>query len=87
MTVTVAIAKFYELEQLYPNLVQTVMEIFKLELAIANASRNQLSITVAGCVKRALKAEYRLAQVKEKRAVLHKAREEEKDREKGAGYN
>ena len=48
--VTLAITKFYELARLYPYLVQTIMEIFKMELAMTDDSRNQPPITVADCV-------------------------------------
>ena len=45
-----------------------MMEMFKLELPMAIDSGYYTPTTVAGCVERALRAEYQLAQAKEERA-------------------
>ena len=72
MTVTEAVAKFNQLARLCPHLVPTeeervkrMMEMFKPEVSMAIDSRNQPSVTVADCLERAIRAEYRLTQVKE----------------------
>ena len=72
MTVTEAVTKFNQLARLCLHLVPTeeervrrMMEMFKPELAMAIDSGNYTPATVADCVERALRAEYRLAQVKE----------------------
>ena len=72
MTVTEAVTKFNQLARLCPHLVPTekervrrMMEMFKPELAMAIDSGNHTLATVVDCMERALRAEYRLAQVKE----------------------
>ena len=45
-----------------------MMEMFRPELALAVDSGPEPPTTVADCVARAIKAEYRLGQVKEDRA-------------------
>ena len=89
---TEAVTKFNQLARLCPHLVPTeeervrrMMEIFKPELSMAIDSGNQPPVTVADCVERAMRAEYRLAQVKEERAQFFKARKEEKTKEKQNG--
>ena len=73
MTVTEAVTKFNKLARLCPYLMPTevervrkMMEIFKSELAMAIDSGNYSLTTIVDCMERALRAEYRLAQVKEK---------------------
>ena len=62
-----------------------MIEIFKLELSMAIDSGNQPPVTVADCVERAMRAEYRLAQVKKERAQFFKSRKEERTKEKQNG--
>ena len=52
--------------------------MFLLELAMAIDSGNQPPVTIAECVVRVLRAEYRLAQVKEERSEFYKARKAKK---------
>ena len=59
-----------------------MMEMFKPELAMAIDSGSEPLTTVADCVARAIRVEYRLGQVKEERAQFHKAQMEEKNRER-----
>ena len=75
MTVTEAVTKFNQLARLCPHFMPTeeervrcMMEMFKQELAMAIDSANQPPVTVADCVERAMRAEYRLAQIKEEMA-------------------
>ena len=92
MTVTEAVTKFNQLARLCPHLVPTeeervrrMMEMFKPELSMTIDSKNQPPVTVADCVERSMRAEYRLAQVKEEQAQFFKARKEEKTKEKQNG--
>ena len=94
MTVTEAVVKFNQLARLCPHLVPTeeervrwMMEMFKPELAMAIDSGNQPPVTVADCLERAVRAEYRLTQVKEERAQFFKARKEERTKDKQSGEN
>ena len=64
-----------------------MMEMFKPELAMAIDSRNQPPVTVADCLERAVRAEYRLTQVKEERAQFFKARKEERTKDKQSREN
>ena len=64
-----------------------MMKIFWPELAMAIDSGNQPLVTVAKCVECALRAEYRLAQVKEERAKVYKAPKEERNQAKQPAEN
>ena len=55
-----------------------MIEMFKLELAMAIDSENQPLVTFVDCVERAMRVDYRLTKVKEERAQFFKARREEK---------
>ena len=89
MSVTEAVTKFNQLARLCPLLVPTeeervrrMMEMFKPELVMAIDSGSEPPTTVADCVARAIRVEYRLGKVKEERAQFHKARMEEKNRDR-----
>ena len=53
--------------------VRRMMKMFKPELAMEIGSGTEPPLIVVDCMARALRAEYRLAQVKEERAQFHKA--------------
>ena len=89
LTVTEAITKFNQLARMCPRLVPTeeerfrrMMEMFRPELAMAVDSGSEAPTTVANCVTQALRAEYRITQIKEERAQFHKARIEERNRDR-----
>ena len=65
--------------------VRLMMETFKPEVAMTIDSGNQSPVTVAYCVKRTMRVEYCLAQVKKERAQFFKAGKEEKTKEKQNG--
>ena len=67
--------------------VRRMIEMFKPKLAMAIDSGNQPPVTVADCLERAVRAEYRLTQVKEERAQFFKARKEERTKDKQSGEN
>ena len=86
MTVSEAVTKFNQLTKLCPRLVPTeeervrrMMEMFRPELALAIDSGPEPPSTVADCVVRAIRAEYRLGQVKNDWAQNCKARMEERN--------
>ena len=81
MSVTEAVRKFDQLARLCPYLVPTeeervrrMLEMFRPELAVVIDSGDNPPTTVAECVDRALRAEYRLAQAKEERNRIFEAR-------------
>ncbi|KAL5545187.1 hypothetical protein UlMin_008971 [Ulmus minor] len=92
MSVTEAVRKFDQLARLCPYLVPTeeewvrrMLEMFRPELAVVIDSVDNPPTTVAECVDRALRAEYRLAQAKEERNRIFKARKNQKGQTK-QGY-
>ncbi|KAL5538128.1 hypothetical protein UlMin_046157 [Ulmus minor] len=92
MSVTEAVRKFDQLARLCPYLVPTeeervrrMLEMFRLELAVVIDSGDNPPTTVAECVDRALRAEYRLAQAKEERNRIFEARKNQKGQTK-QGY-
>ena len=89
MTISKAMDKFNRLARLCPDMVKTeedrvrrMMEMFRPELALNIDSGSSPPTTVADCLSRAIRAEYRLNQVKEDRVQAFKARREEKGRER-----
>ncbi|KAL5537508.1 hypothetical protein UlMin_045605 [Ulmus minor] len=81
MTVIKAVTKFEQLARLCPSLVATedertrkMMDMFCPDIALAIESGGSLPVSVAECVERALRVEYRLAQLKEERARKFEAR-------------
>ncbi|KAL5553282.1 hypothetical protein UlMin_040683 [Ulmus minor] len=92
MSVTEAVRKFDQLARLCPYLVPTeeervrrMLEMFRPELAVVIDSGDNPPTTVAECVDRALRAEYRLAQAKEERNRIFEARKNQKGQTK-QGY-
>ncbi|KAL5578375.1 hypothetical protein UlMin_020074 [Ulmus minor] len=92
MSVTEAVRKFDQLARLCPYLVPTeeervrrMLEMFRPELAVVIDSGDNPPTTVAECVDRALRAEYRLAQAKEERNQIFEARKNQKGQTK-QGY-
>ncbi|KAL5578237.1 hypothetical protein UlMin_019936 [Ulmus minor] len=92
MLVTEAVRKFDQLARLCPYLVPTeeervrrMLEMFRPELAVVIDSGDNPPTTVAECVDRALRAEYRLAQAKEERNRIFEARKNQKGQTK-QGY-
>ncbi|KAL5564893.1 hypothetical protein UlMin_028057 [Ulmus minor] len=81
MTVIEAVTKFEQLARLCPSLVATeeertrkMMDMFCPDTALAIESGGSPPVSVAECVEKALKVEYRLAQLKEERARKFEAR-------------
>ncbi|KAL5539165.1 hypothetical protein UlMin_046037 [Ulmus minor] len=81
MTVIEAVTKFEQLARLCPSLVATeeertrkMMDMFCPDIALAIESGGSPPVSVAECVERALRVEYRLAQLKEERARKFEAR-------------
>ena len=75
MMVVEAVSKFEQLSRLCPFLVKTeeerlrrMMDMFRPEIALAIKSDESLPTIVAKCVERAIRIEYRLAQLKEEKA-------------------
>ncbi|KAL5549569.1 hypothetical protein UlMin_004800 [Ulmus minor] len=92
MSVTEVVRKFDQLARLCPYLVPTeeervrrMLEMFRPELAVVIDSGDNPPTTVAECVDRALRAEYRLAQAKEERNRIFEARKNQKGQTK-QGY-
>ncbi|KAL5540684.1 hypothetical protein UlMin_043336 [Ulmus minor] len=92
MSVTEAVRKFDQLAQLCPYLVPTeeervrrMLEMFRPELAVVIDSGDNPPTTVAECIDRALRAEYRLTQAKEERNRIFEARKNQKGQTK-QGY-
>ncbi|KAL5583142.1 hypothetical protein UlMin_015584 [Ulmus minor] len=72
MTMIEAVNKFEQLSRLCPFMVRTeedrlkrMMDMFRPDIALAIESGRSLPTTVASCVERAVRIEYRMAQVKE----------------------
>ncbi|GMN36082.1 hypothetical protein TIFTF001_042369 [Ficus carica] len=89
MSVTVAVRKFDQLARLCPHLVPTedervrrMLDMFPPEIAIVIDSGEKPPTTVAECVERALRAEYRLAQAKQERAKFFEEKKKEKSQSK-----
>ena len=87
MSVSEVMDKFNRLTRLCPDMVKTeeervqrMMEMFRLELALNIDSGSSPPSTVADCLSRAIRAEYRLSQLKEERALAFKARKKEKSK-------
>ncbi|KAL5575507.1 hypothetical protein UlMin_017206 [Ulmus minor] len=81
MTVIEAVTKFEQLARLCPSLVATeeertrkMMDMFFPDIALAIESGGSPPVSVEECVERALRVEYRLAQLKEERARKFEAR-------------
>ncbi|KAL5582106.1 hypothetical protein UlMin_014548 [Ulmus minor] len=81
MTVIEAVTKFEQLARLCPSLVATeeertrkMMDMLCPDIALAIESGGSPPVSVAECVERALRVEYRLAQLKEERARRFEAR-------------
>ncbi|KAL5560269.1 hypothetical protein UlMin_036480 [Ulmus minor] len=89
MTVIEAVTKFERLAHLCPSLAATeeertqkMMDMFCPDIALAIESGGNPPISVSECVERALRVEYRLAQLKEERARKNEAG---KNQGKGGG--
>ena len=97
MTVMEAVKKFEQLCRLCPFLANTeeerlrrMMNMFRLEIALAIESGGGPPTTVADYVDRAIRVEYRLAQLKEERARHFKAKRNQKKEDgnyQGKKYN
>ncbi|KAL5561904.1 hypothetical protein UlMin_031651 [Ulmus minor] len=81
MTVIEAVTKFEQLARLCPSLVaieeertRKMMDMFCPDITLAIESGGSPPASVAECVERALRVEYRLAQLKEERARKFEAR-------------
>ncbi|KAL5549894.1 hypothetical protein UlMin_000070 [Ulmus minor] len=81
MTVVEAVNKFEQLSRLCPFMVRTeeerlrhMMGMFRKDIALAIESGGSPPTTVAKCVERAIRIEYRMAQLKEERAQNFEAR-------------
>ncbi|GMN33520.1 hypothetical protein TIFTF001_048265 [Ficus carica] len=89
MFVTEAVRKFDQLARLCPHLVPTedervrrMLDMFRPEIAVVIDSGEKPPTTVAECVERALRAEYRLAQAKQERAKFFEEKKKEKSQSK-----
>ncbi|GMN25168.1 hypothetical protein TIFTF001_047705 [Ficus carica] len=85
MSVTEAVRKFDQLARLCPHLVPTedervrrMLDMFRPEIAVVIDSGERPPTTVAKCVERALRAEYRLAQAKQERAKFFEEKSQSK---------
>ena len=81
MTVIEAINKFEQLSRLCPFMVRTeedklrrLMDMFRPDIALAIESGGSPPRTVARCVERAIRIEYRMAQVKEEKNMYYEAK-------------
>ena len=90
MTVMEAVRKFEQLSRLYPFLanikeerVKTMMDMFCLNIALAIESGGGPLTTMADCVDRAIRVEYRLAQLKKERSRHFEAKRNQR-KERGA---
>ena len=89
MSVTEAVRKFDQLARFFPHLVRTedekvrrMLDMCHLEIAAVIDSGEIPPMTVVEFVKRALYAEYRLAQAKQERAkFLKRSRNQSKTKE------
>ncbi|GMN64787.1 hypothetical protein TIFTF001_033878 [Ficus carica] len=84
MSVTEVVRKFDQLARLCPHLVPTedervrrMLDMFHPEIAVIIDSGEKPPTTVAECVERALRAEYRLAQAKQERAKFFEEKKKE----------
>ncbi|KAL5553903.1 hypothetical protein UlMin_041305 [Ulmus minor] len=81
MTVIEAVNKFEQLSRVCPHMLRTeedrlkrMMDMFKPDIALAIESGGIPPTTVARCVERAVRIEYRMAQVKEERNKYFEAK-------------
>ncbi|KAL5582230.1 hypothetical protein UlMin_014672 [Ulmus minor] len=81
MTVIEAVNKFEQLSRVCPYMLRTeedrlkrMMDMFKPDIALAIESGGSPPTTVARCVERAVRIEYRMAQVKEERNKYFEAK-------------
>ncbi|KAL5549153.1 hypothetical protein UlMin_004384 [Ulmus minor] len=81
MTVIEAVNKFEPLSRLCPfmvrieeNRLKRIMDMFRPDIALAIESGGSPPTTVARCVERAIRIEYRMAQAKEKRNKYFEAK-------------
>ncbi|KAL5571846.1 hypothetical protein UlMin_021443 [Ulmus minor] len=81
MTVIEAVNKFEQLSRVCPHMLRTeedrlkrMMDMFKPDIALAIESGGSPPTTVARCVERAVRIEYRMAQVKEERNKYFEAK-------------
>ncbi|KAL5578516.1 hypothetical protein UlMin_020215 [Ulmus minor] len=81
MTVIEAVNKFEQLSRVCPHMLRTeedrlkrMMDMFKPDIALAIESEGSPPTTVARCVERAVRIEYRMAQVKEERNKYFEAK-------------
>lgn len=77
--------KFKQLARLCPNLVtperdkvKKMLKMFRSDLAVMINSGSYLSMIVANCVSRAIRAEYWVRQDREHRVQFYKAKKEER---------
>ncbi|KAL5545288.1 hypothetical protein UlMin_009072 [Ulmus minor] len=95
MTVIEAVNKFEQLSRVCPHMLRTeedrlkrMMDMFKLDIALAIENRGSPPTTVARCVERAVRIEYRMAQVKEERNKYFEAkRNQRKEGTEGQAKN
>ena len=95
MTVIEAVNKFEQLSRLCPHMLRTeedrlkrMMDMFKPDIALAIESGGSPPTTVARCVERAVRIEYRMAQVKEERNKYFEAkRNQRKEGTEGQAKN
>lgn len=85
MIVIQAVQKFKQLYQLCPFLANTeeerlrrMMDMFRSEIALAIDSGGGPPTSVVDCIERAIKVEYRLAQLKEERAKHWEAKKKQR---------
>ena len=90
MTVVDAVRKFEQLARLFPSLANTeeerlrrMMDMFRLDISLAIESRGGPPTTVVDCVDRAIRVEYRLAQLREERACHFETKKNQR-KESGA---
>ncbi|KAL5580554.1 hypothetical protein UlMin_012996 [Ulmus minor] len=81
MTVIEVVNKFEQLSRVCPHMLRTeedrlkrMMDMFKPDIALAIESGGSPPTTVARCVERAVRIEYRMAQVKEERNKYFEAK-------------
>ncbi|GMN22042.1 hypothetical protein TIFTF001_040161 [Ficus carica] len=85
MSVTEVVRKFNPLARLCPHLVPTedervrrMLDMFHPEITLVIDSGERSPTTIAECVERALRAEYRLAQAKQERAKFFEKKKKNK---------
>ncbi|KAL5579017.1 hypothetical protein UlMin_011459 [Ulmus minor] len=86
ITVIEAVNKFEQLSRLCPHMLRTeedrlkrMMDMFRPNIALAIKSGGSPPTTVARCVERAVKIEYRMAQVKEERNKYFEAKRNQRN--------